>query len=112
MNIKERIKEICNDNGFTFEISREKKEYFCYLGTYTNAGQEWFVKFNCKNSHDLLTQIDTYLSNYDADYEASLWIGDDGHGTNGAPYHIADIVADMMDGWNKLNKLYKELKKI
>ncbi len=25
---------------------------------------------------------------FDPDYEASLWIGPDGHGANGAPYHI------------------------
>lgn len=32
---------------------------------------------------------------YDADYETSLWIDDDGHGHNGAPHHIRDILAEM-----------------
>ena len=36
-----------------------------------------------------------YYEDFDPDYEAYLWIGDDGHGRNGAPYHIKDIVSDM-----------------
>lgn len=32
---------------------------------------------------------------FDPDYEASLWLGPDGHGANGAPYHIRDILDDM-----------------
>lgn len=36
-----------------------------------------------------------YYEGFDPDEEAYLWIGDDGHGRNGAPYHVRDIVADM-----------------
>ena len=38
-----------------------------------------------------------YYECFDPDEEAYLWIGEDGHGRNGAPYHIRDIVADMED---------------
>ena len=39
--------------------------------------------------------IHEYYENFDVDEEAYIWIGSDGHGKNGAPYHIADIVKDM-----------------
>lgn len=106
------IKKICNKNDFKCEINKRNGKYDCYIGTYTDFGQEWYVEFSVTDIEDLTDQMYEYLDTYDEDYEASLWIGDDGHGKNGAPYHIADIVADMMDGWNKLNKLYEELRKI
>ena len=39
------------------------------------------------------------------DYEAYLWIGDDGHGRNGAPYHIKDIVSDMEEAEEQIYEL-------
>ena len=45
----------------------------------------------------------------DVDYEASLWIGSDGHGKNGAPYHIKDIVQEMEDYAEALEELAETL---
>ena len=42
---------------------------------------------------------------FDPDYEASLWIGPDGHGANCAPYHIRDILDDM----DAVQSAYNEL---
>lgn len=42
---------------------------------------------------------------FDPDEETSLWIGPDGHGKNGAPYHIRDILNEM----DALNQAYQEL---
>lgn len=58
----------------------------------------------------LLTEIERYYEAFDPDYEASLWIGDDGHGKNGAPYHIADIVSDMKAAETMIDTLYEALK--
>ena len=46
---------------------------------------------------------------YDPDYEAYLWIGEDGHGKNGAPYHIKDIVEDMEAAEKYILDLYLTL---
>ena len=45
------------------------------------------------------------------DYEAYLWIGNDGHGKNGAPYYIKDIVTDMEEAEKMIETLYETLKK-
>ena len=49
------------------------------------------------------------MAEMDVDYEASLWIGDDGHGKNGAPYHIKDIVQEMEDYAEALEELAETL---
>lgn len=38
-------------------------------------------------------------------------IGNDGHGKNGAPYHIKDIVTDMEEAEKMIETLYETLKK-
>ena len=45
----------------------------------------------------------------DRDYEAYLWIGNDGHGKNGAPYHIKDIVSDMEEAEKQIHDLLEAL---
>lgn len=58
----------------------------------------------------LLKEIERYYEAYDPDYEAYLWIGSDGHGKNGAPYHIKNIVSDMEAAEEMINTLYETLK--
>ena len=55
-------------------------------------------------------QVKTYYEDFDPDYEAYLWIGTDGHGKNGAPYRIKDIVSDMEQAEAMIEKLYETLK--
>ena len=59
----------------------------------------------------LLDDIERYYEAFDPDYEASLWIGDDGHGKRGAPYHIKDIVNDMEAAEKMIDELHETLKK-
>ena len=58
----------------------------------------------------LLQELEKYYEAYDSDYEAYLWIGTDGHGKNGAPYHIKDIVSDMEAAEAMIDTLYETLK--
>lgn len=58
---------------------------------------------------DLLRDMADWVYSYDADYEASLWIGDDGHGKNGAPDRISDIIADMEWWKNQIDALHDRL---
>ena len=59
---------------------------------------------------DSISEIEDYYEGFDPDYEAYLWIGTDGHGRNGAPYHIKDIVSDMEDAEAMIKTLYETLK--
>ena len=42
---------------------------------------------------NFLQELEKYYEAYDPDYEAYPWIGPDGHGKNGAPYHIKTLCA-------------------
>ena len=57
-----------------------------------------------------LHELEQYYESFDPDYEASLWIGSDGHGKYGAPYHIKDIVNDMEEAEKMIENLYETLK--
>lgn len=57
----------------------------------------------------LVADIKQYFEGFDPDYEASLWIGDDGHGKSSAPYHIKDIVTDMEDAEEEIYELLNAL---
>ena len=79
---------------------------------YTPAGQDFDFCAEMKDNDPdtLLKEIEQYYEGYDPDYEAYLWIGSDGHGKNGAPYHIKDIVSDMEAAEAMINTLYETLK--
>ena len=79
---------------------------------HTPMGQDFNFSVEMKGSDTdgLLNEIEQYYEGFDPDYEAYLWIGTDGHGKNGAPYHIKDIVTDMEQAETMINTLYETLK--
>lgn len=81
---------------------------------YTTFGQDLNITCYLKDGDPdtLVTDVYDYWEGYDPDYEAYLWIGEDGHGKNGAPYHISDVVADMEAADKMIKELYDALNKI
>lgn len=49
--------------------------------------------------------MEAYYDSYDPYEEAALWIGEDGHGRNGAPHDLADILDDMKECKENVKKL-------
>lgn len=77
------------------------------ISKYSTAGQDWSASIELgKDIHDFINNIWESYESYDPEYEASLWIGDDGHGKNGAPYHIKDIIEDMEECEGFIRRLY------
>lgn len=93
-DIREKLKSMgfnCGSetgNGDLLQIEIQK---------YSPAGQDCNFTLQCEkgNPASAVSALKEIYENYDVDEETSLWIGDDGHGKNGAPYHIKDIVKDM-----------------
>ena len=44
---------------------------------------------------DFLDIVDNYYQNFDVSYETYLWLDNTGHGKNGAPYELEDILEDI-----------------
>lgn len=84
-------------NGWDVRADRQGKSVIFEFYKFTPAGQDFGFSASMRgNSTDSLADdIEEYYEGFDPDYEASLWIGKDGHGQRGAPYHIKDIVDDM-----------------
>lgn len=98
--LKERIEEIASDNDWeTIFFVQDGKENIEFEG-YTSIGQDLIV--NIWDIHfDTLADVEDalwhYAEDFDPDEEAYKWLGPDGHGMNGAPYHMADVLEDMVD---------------
>lgn len=101
MNTKEKIRkvtDIAHSNGWSVNVgNKEKSDILFEFQCNTKHWQDFsfYAEMSDEKIDTLISDIRQYFKDFDPDYEASLWIGDDGHGKCGAPYHIKDIVADM-----------------
>lgn len=84
-----------------------KDSYDIELQFYTDYGQDF--SFSVNRNEDYVKQVYDYYNSFDPDEEALLWVDDSGHGKNGAPYRLKDIITDMEEVENQLEKLYDAL---
>lgn len=117
---EERVKEMTeNLEGWNVSLYSqhrnfpyESKEIVAEFESRTAAGQDLCVcavfddeNDNEANMQSLVKELHDYWEDFDVDEETYLWIGEDGHGKNGAPYHIKDILEDM----TKAKQMIKEM---
>ncbi len=97
----DRITECAEAKGWSVHTSKNPKTEIWQFefSQSTKAGQDFNFSAEMKDGDpdSLIKSVREYYEGFDPDEEAYLWIGEDGHGRNGAPYHIRDIVADMED---------------
>lgn len=113
MDLIEQITSVATSLGWHVGITSATGIVEFEFSQYTPAGQDFNFSVEMKGNDpdSLLDDIERYYEDFDPDYEASLWIGDDGHGRNGAPYHIKDIVRDMEAAEEMIDTLHQALKK-
>ena len=113
MTAIEQITTVAQKLGWQVETSTDKPNLVQFeFQQYTPYGQDFgfSVEMKDNDTDGLLQEIGAYYEDFDPDYEAYLWVGTDGHGKIGAPYHIKDIVSDMEQAETMIGKLYKTLK--
>lgn len=113
MTAIEQIITVAQKLGWQVETSTYKPNLVQFeFQQYTPYGQDFgfSVEMKDNDTDGLLQEIGAYYEDFDPDYEAYLWVGTDGHGKNGAPYHIKDIVSDMEQVETMIEKLYETLK--
>ena len=97
----DRIIGIAEDNGWsvTVEYCGNSKSLYFEFAQYTDRGQDFSFSAEMKEGdvRSLIENINSYYESYDPDEEAILWTGPDGHGRNGAPYRLSEIIKDMED---------------
>ena len=56
--------------------------------------------------------MEEYYEGFDVDSEAYLWLDDNGHGTNGAPYRMRDVLEDMEAAERNIESLLDAIREI
>ena len=108
-DIIDKITECAEANGWHVHTERYRDTalWLFEFSQYTKAGQDFnfSAEMRYAGPETLIKSVREYYENYDPGEEAYLWIGADGHGKNGAPYRISDIVADMEDAESMVGTL-------
>ena len=108
--IQQKITEIAEILGWSVDFSESQNgKTDVNFAKYTSYGQDFnfSVELEDDDMEAFIDNIHEYYENFDVDEEAYIWIGSDGHGKNGAPYHIADIVKDMEEVEVMMADLYE-----
>lgn len=108
--IQQKITEIAEILGWSVDVSEPQNgKTDVNFAKYTSYGQDFnfSVELEDDDMEAFIDNIHEYYENFDVDEEAYIWIGSDGHGKNGAPYHIADIVKDMEEAEVMIADLYE-----
>lgn len=111
--IQQKITEIAEVLGWSVDFSESHNGSIdVNFAKYTSYGQDFNfnVALEDNDMEAFIDNIHDYYESFDVDDEAYIWIGSDGHGKNGAPYHIADIVKDMEEAETMIADLYEAFK--
>lgn len=102
----ERLITKINDLGWDVDIEGGN-EY--RLSKYSPYGQDFSITIEGGSSTELIDEIYEAYLDFDVSAEAYLWLDDTGHGRNGAPYEMKDVLADMEACEQMIIDLYREL---
>lgn len=107
----DRIIEIAESQGFSVDTEITDDEVRFTFSQYTDFGQDFFFEATMKDYdiYTLIGEVEDYYEGYDPDEEAMLWVGPDGHGKNGAPYRLTDVVKDMEQCEQMIKNLFDAL---
>lgn len=112
MTTVELIKSIAFDFGWTVSTDEEEDTVVFDFRYYTKHGLDYgfCAELTGNKFGGFLGDVERYCEDFDPDYEAYRWIGHDGHGKCGAPYHIKDIVDEMEEAKRLFTDFYNSLK--
>ena len=98
----ERIESL----GWTVEREGDN-EY--RLGKYSPAGQDFSIIAEGDSPEDIIDNIHQAYENFDVSEATYIWLDNTGHGKNGAPYHMKDLLKDMEACEQMILGLYNEV---
>ena len=112
MTTVELIKSIAFDFGWIVSTDEEEDTVVFDFRYYTKHGLDYgfCAELTGNKFGGVLGDVERYCEDFDPDYEAYRWIGHDGHGKCGAPYHIKDIVDEMEEAKRLFTDFYNSLK--
>ena len=96
------------------EKQQDKNIVIFEFSQFTPAGQDFFFSTTMqgRSLESLVSDMEEYYEGFDADSEAYLWLDGNGHGKNGAPYHMEDVLADMEAAEDMVCKLLEAVRSL
>lgn len=94
----ERVTAISEDDNWGVHNHNDNFDKVdLYLSKYSPAGQDFGFYIECEtgDADEFINAVEGYYNSYDPCEEAAIWLGPDGHGKNGAPYDLRDLIEDM-----------------
>lgn len=116
--VLDKITEAAEKVGFNINIEPNDdvdKVYYLTFSTCTNWGRDFsfeitiYSDITIKDIYDLIWE---YYEDFDVSYEAYLWLDENGHGKNGAPYDMLDVYNDTQSCENLIEALAAAIDKI
>ena len=94
LNYVEKMRSLFERENFVLTYNKESMTYT--FSKVSPAGQDFSfeVDIGC-DIEDFLDIVDNCYQNFDVSYETYLWLDNTGHGKNGAPYELEDILEDI-----------------
>lgn len=102
------IISIGQNKGWTVDFAAlNNKHVDVYFQRYSPAGKDFNMSIEMPNNdpNGFLAHLSNYYENFDPDGEALNWCDEEGHGINGAPKRLKDIIID----FEEIEKEIKEL---
>lgn len=112
----EKIIDAIAEVDFVYQLRYdETTKGLSFMISLPYEAEEWFEIYfdndETKTYDSIVECIEEFRENYDIDYETYKWLGNDGHGKNGAPYHIEDILKHYKRIDDTLYDIIEHLKK-
>lgn len=89
-------------------INEGKKQVEISLEIWTPAGRDVCLEFEFKDKttkEQISKTFQEYYESYDVSYETYIWLDNEGHGKNGAPYEMEKVLIDTQWVENELAEL-------
>lgn len=103
-------------NGWSVHVDNTQKERAAIFDFYkfTPAGQDFSFTATMHDDDvcSLIEEVENYYNDFDPNEEAYIWLDHSGHGRNGAPYHMRDVLDDMEAAEKMVGELLEALQKI
>lgn len=97
--IIKQVEAVGESEGWTVDTSLENNGnmYFTF-SKFSPAGRDFSFDISFDTPVELLSDVANevygFWLSYDADYETMLWLDENGHGKNGAPHRMRDVLDD------------------
>lgn len=101
----EKIIEVAEGLGWRVETYEDSVEFH----KFSPADRAFGFSVAEVEPEAVINGVNDYIDGFDVSYETYIWLDSSGHGVNGAPHDMEDVLADTNAIYEMLEDLYSTL---